>query len=53
MPNLRPPLATPESGTAVLGLLFPDPALGTGEQAALAARVCRGLEAAAGRGAPR
>ena len=50
VPNLRPPLATPESGTAVLGLLFPDPALGTGEQAALAGRVSRGLEPAGGRG---
>ena len=50
MPNLRPPLPTPESGTAVLGLLFPDPALGTGKQTELAAEVSRGLEDAAGRG---
>ncbi len=48
--NLRPPLRTPESRTAVLGLLFPDPALGTGEQTELAAQVSRGLEHAAGRG---
>ncbi len=50
VPNLRPPLSTPESGTAVLGLLFPDPALGTGEQTQVATEASRGLEQAAGRG---